>query len=200
MRRGEATNQPRAGKSGEEESSMNRGSWPGRSGGNDSGLTKAVLGRAEAEAEHATYLRSGQREEAVRAAKQGVQGTVDKPMHIPFRVFEDPRKCVETEEIVKRLVLLYDPTGVEAVESISTMSLCPDELSTLETHSENLASCCLCIHMNTGKLRGGNAPTSCVRAAVLTSRSTPSDPLRSALRQADAQHSPLPVKVCSCSR
>ena len=27
------------------------------------------------------------------------------PMHIPFRVFEDPRECVEAEEIVKRLVL-----------------------------------------------------------------------------------------------
>ena len=84
---------------------MNRGSWSGRSGGNDSGLTKAVLGRAEAEAEHAAYLRSGQREEADKAAKQGAQGAVDKPMHIPSRVFEDPRECVETEEIVKRLVL-----------------------------------------------------------------------------------------------
>ena len=105
MRGGEATDQPRAGKSGEEENSLNCGSWPGRSGGNDSGLTKAVLGRAEAEAEHAAYLWSGQREEADRAAKQGVQGVVDKPMHIPFRVFEDPRECVEAEEIVKRLVL-----------------------------------------------------------------------------------------------
>ena len=28
------------------------------------------------------------------------------PMHIPFRVFEDPRECMEAEEIVKRLVLL----------------------------------------------------------------------------------------------
>ena len=27
------------------------------------------------------------------------------PMHISFRVFEDPRECVEAEEIVKRLVL-----------------------------------------------------------------------------------------------
>ena len=27
------------------------------------------------------------------------------PMHIPFRVFEDPRECMEAEEIVKRLVL-----------------------------------------------------------------------------------------------
>ena len=26
-------------------------------------------------------------------------------IHIPFRVFEDPRECVEVEEIVKRLVL-----------------------------------------------------------------------------------------------
>ena len=95
---------------------------------------------------------------------------------------------------------LYDPTGVEAVESISTISLCPGVLSTLETHSENLASCCLCIHMNTGKLRGGNAPTSCARAAVLASRSAPSAPRRSALRQVDAQHSPFPAKACSCNR
>ena len=36
---------------GEEESFLNRGSQSGRSGGNDSGLTKAALGRAEAEAE-----------------------------------------------------------------------------------------------------------------------------------------------------
>ena len=28
------------------------------------------------------------------------------PMHIPFRVFEDLRECVEVEEIVKQLVLL----------------------------------------------------------------------------------------------
>ena len=28
------------------------------------------------------------------------------PMHIPFRVFEDPTECVEAEEIVKRLVFL----------------------------------------------------------------------------------------------
>ena len=26
------------------------------------------------------------------------------PMHILFRVFEDPRECMEAEEIVKRLV------------------------------------------------------------------------------------------------
>ena len=90
-------------------------------------------------------------------------------------------------------------SGVEAVESISTISLCLDVLSTLETHSENLASCCLCIHMNTGKLRGGNALTSCARVAVLAYRSTPSAPLRSAPRQADAQHSLLPAKACSCN-
>ena len=51
-------NQPRAGKSCKEESSLNHGSWSGRSGGNNSGLTKVALGRAEAEAEHAAYLRS----------------------------------------------------------------------------------------------------------------------------------------------
>ena len=95
---------------------------------------------------------------------------------------------------------IYDPTGVEAVKSISTMSFCSDELNTLETHSENLASCCPCIHMNTGKLRGGNAPTSCARVAVLAYRTTPSAPLRSAPRQADAQHSLLPAKACSCNR
>ena len=125
MRWDEATDQPRAGKSGKEESSLNRGSRePDKLRGNNSGPTKAALGRAEAEAElrvnrslisrrsdsqpkqtrHASY--HGGSEEADRAAKQGVQGTADNTYAvIPFRVFEDLRKCLEAEEILKWLVL-----------------------------------------------------------------------------------------------
>lgn len=94
---------------------------------------------------------------------------------------------------------LYDPTGVEAVESISTISLCPDELNTLETRSENIDSCCLCSHMNTRKMGRRNTPTSYAHAAVPACRSAPSAHLRSALRQANVQHIPLPARACSCS-
>jgi len=93
----------------------------------------------------------------------------------------------------------YDPTGVEAVESISTISPCPDELNTFDTRSENIDSCCLCIYMNTRKTGRKNTPTSCAHAAVPACRSAPSALLHSALRPADAQHIPLPARACSCS-
>ena len=96
MHGAEATDQPRASKSGEEESSLNRGSRePGKSGGNDPDSPQPqVLGRAEAE-------------KRIKLQNRVYKAPLIIPKYIPFRVFEleDLRACVEAEEILKQLVL-----------------------------------------------------------------------------------------------